>query len=53
MKQYDFYHPNNFYVFEDDNFERLTEFLENDYVPLAKNIKEKYSFGNWVECVLS
>ena len=53
VKQYDFYHPNNFYVFEDDNFERLTEFLENDYVPLAKNIKEKYSFGNWVECVLS
>ena len=53
VKQYDFYHPNNFYVFENDNFEGLTEFLENEYVPLVKNIKEKYSFENWVECVLS
>ena len=52
VKQYDFYHPNNFYVFEDDNFEGLTEFLENEYMPLAKNIKEKYSFESWVKCAL-
>ena len=52
IKQYDFYHPNNFYVFEDDNFEGLTEFLKSEYVLLAKDIKEKYSFINWIKYVL-
>ena len=52
IKQYDFYHPNNFYVVEDNNFEGFNEFLRSEYTPLAKEIKEKYSFSNWVKHAL-
>ena len=52
IKLYDFYHPNNFYVVENDSFEGLADFLENDFVPLSEEIKQKYSFSNWVKNIL-
>ena len=52
IKLYDFYHPNNFYVVENDSFEGLADFLENDFVPLSEEIKQKYSFSNWVKYAL-
>ena len=52
IKLYDFYHPNNFYVVENDLFEGLADFLESDFVPLSEEIKQKYSFSNWVKYAL-
>lgn len=52
IKLYDFYHPNNFYVVENDLFEGLSDFLENDFVPLSEETKQKYSFSNWVKYAL-
>jgi hypothetical protein len=52
IKLYDFYHPNNFYVVENDLFEGLSDFLESDFVPLSEDIRQKYSFSNWVKYAL-
>lgn len=52
VKKYDFYHPDNFFVWEDENFEELEEFLKKPYQPLSPEIKEKYSFTNWIHYVL-
>ena len=52
IKLYDFYHPNNFYVVENDLFEGLSDFLESDFIPLSEEIKQKYSFSNWVKNIL-
>lgn len=52
IKLYDFYHPNNFYVVENDSFEGLSDFLESDFVPLSEDIRQKYSFSNWVKNIL-
>ena len=52
IKLYDFYHPNNFYVVENDLFEGLSDFLESDFVPLSEDIRQKYSFSNWVKNIL-
>lgn len=52
IMQYDFYHPNNFYVIEDDHFQGLAAFLNSQYIPLAEEIKQKYSFSNWLKYVL-
>jgi hypothetical protein len=52
IKLYDFYHPNNFYVVENDLFEGLSDFLESDFIPLSEDIRQKYSFSNWVKNIL-
>ena len=52
IKLHDFYHPNNFYVVENDSFEGLSDFLESDFVPLSEDIRQKYSFSNWVKNIL-
>lgn len=52
IKQYDFYHPNNIFVFEEDSFQGLELFLKGSYTPLLEGIKQKYSFTNWLEYVL-
>lgn len=52
VKKYDFYNPDNFFVWEDENFEGLEEFLKKPYHPLSQNLKQKYSFTNWIHYVL-
>lgn len=53
IKQYDFYHPNNIFVFEEDSFQGLELFLKGSYTPLLEEIKQKYSFTNWLKYVLN
>lgn len=53
IKKYDFYNPNNFYVWEnDDDFDGLEAFLLKPYQPIEQNIKQKYSFSNWIRYIL-
>lgn len=52
VKQYDFYHPNNVLVWENNNIEELEEFIHKPYVPLPEKISNKYSFRNWLQYAL-
>lgn len=50
VKQYDFYHPNNIFVL-DNNYEALEEFLKLPYHELEQEIVEKYSMENWLKYI--
>ena len=52
VKLYDFYHPNNIFVYNGKNHDELTEFLKLPYFPIDENIRKKYSFANWIRYVL-
>lgn len=53
VKKYDFYNPNNIFVFKNNDFEGLKEFLETPYQDLPKEIYEKYSFSYWIKQILN
>ena len=50
---YDFYHPDNIYILQPDNLDGIQTFLDTPYHPIANEIREKYSFGNWIKYVLN
>ncbi|MFB2120564.1 MULTISPECIES: hypothetical protein [Parapedobacter] len=52
VKKYDFYHPNNFFVWGDHSKETLDAFLAAPFVPLPADIRKKYSFENWIRYLL-
>ncbi|MGB3063993.1 hypothetical protein [Sphingobacterium thalpophilum] len=52
IKNYDFYHPNNIFIWNGDNLLKLKEFLNIPLVEIDSSIIEKYSFRNWVKKVL-
>lgn len=53
VKKYDFYHPDNIFVFEDEKMVGLEEFIKKPYKTLSPEIYEKYSFSNWIKYVLN
>ena len=53
VKEYDFYNPNNIFIIENENFKGFEEFATTPYEPLAEEIKEKYSFTNWIKQLLT
>lgn len=55
IKEYDFYHPNNIFVWDGKNLDssELVQFLNKPYVEIDKKIYEKYSFKNWITYVLN
>lgn len=52
IKNYDFYHPNNIFVWNGQDLAGLKEFLATPFVSLSKKILEKYSFSNWINNLL-
>lgn len=52
VKEYDFYHENNIFVFDENNINEIQYFLLKPYVKIENSIKEKYGFSNWIKCVL-
>ena len=52
VKYYDFYHPNNFLIWDGYDFAALDDFLEKPYVHIDESIRKKYSFGNWINYIL-
>jgi hypothetical protein len=50
VKVYDFYHPNNIFIL-DDNYGELLAFANSPYVILDAKITEKYSFDNWINYI--
>ena len=53
IKKYDFYHPNNFFVWDDNEEQMLDAFLAAPFVPLPIEIREKYGFTNWIRYLLN
>ena len=48
---YDFYRPENIYVFEDKiDFDDI--FFKSDYVMVDDDIKSRYSIDSWVDNIL-
>lgn len=52
IEKYDFYHPNNIFVWDAQAHEKLQAFLNAPYVELDCYIKEKYSFSHWINNLL-
>lgn len=50
---YDFYHSDNIYILQPDNLDGIQTFLDTPYHPIANEIREKYSFGNWIKYILN
>lgn len=51
VKQYDFYNPNNIFVFEDYEMNGFEEFIKTPYENIPEDIYNKYSFENWIKYI--
>lgn len=52
IKDYDFYHPDNIFIWNGKDLDGLDLFLKKPYVEIDSKIREKYSFKNWINYVL-
>ncbi|MDO4694441.1 MAG: hypothetical protein Q4A62_07440 [Eikenella sp.] len=52
IRRYDFYHPNNIFIWDGLNFEGIAEFLQQPYYEIDAAVRERYSFGNWIRYIL-
>lgn len=52
LKDYDFYHPDNIFITDFENFEGLKEFLQKPYHKIDRKIVEKYGIKNWLKYAL-
>ena len=48
IQHYDFFHPNNIFIWDESNLEQFEQFLAAPYIPIKQSIKDKYSFHNWL-----
>ena len=51
VKNYDFYHPNNIFVLE-NNYQDIEEFLKIPYYEISEEIVKKYGFSNWIKRII-
>lgn len=51
VKNYDFYHPNNIFVLE-NNYAEIENFLKIPYYEIADNIVKKYGFSYWIQKII-
>lgn len=52
VKNYDFYHPNNIFVIEDNNYNKISDFLQIPYREISQEIVKKYGFSNWLTQII-
>ncbi len=52
VRNYDFYHPNNIFIWDTTSSEGIADFLKAELVETPYEIKHKYSFSNWISYVL-
>ncbi len=52
IAQYDFYHPDNIYILNEQNMDGIADFLAKPYYELADDIYQKYAFSNWIRYIL-
>lgn len=52
VKNYDFYHPDNIFVVENENYKNIDQFLKTTYYELPEEIVKKYGFSNWIKEII-
>lgn len=52
VKNYDFYHPDNIFVVENDNYKNIEQFLKASYHELPEDIVKKYGFSSWIKKII-
>lgn len=52
VKKYDFYHPNNMFIWDGEKMEGFEEFIDMPYVKIDEDIRLKYGFKNWINYIL-
>lgn len=51
VRNYDFYHPNNIFVLENNNYNDIDIFLKTPYCDISPDIVKKYGFSNWIRLI--
>ena len=51
VKNYDFYHPNNIFVLE-NNYQDIHDFLKTPYYEISEEIVKKYGFSGWIRKII-
>ncbi|WP_333626025.1 hypothetical protein [Sphingobacterium siyangense] len=46
--KYDFYDPNNIFIWGVDPIEKLVDFIKGDYVPIKPEVLEAYTVNEWL-----
>lgn len=49
IRDFDFYNSKNVFLLNEDNVDYLSNFLNQPYVKVDNNIKERYYFDNWLD----
>lgn len=52
VAKYDFYHPDNIFIWNGKTFDGLDGFLARPYCRIDEAVRRKYSFGNWIRYIL-
>lgn len=52
VKKYNFFHPNNIFIVNNNDLSGIEDFIHSDFFPTPRNIIEQYSFTNWINKVL-
>lgn len=52
IRFYEFYHPDNIFICDFENFDGLVEFLQKPYHSLDSTMVAKYGIENWINYVL-
>lgn len=47
IKKFDFYNPNNIYVWQSGRADTVKEFISSPYEKIAPELMKKYDFDNW------
>ena len=49
VMKYEFYNPNNIFILEKDNFEKINEFINSKYEDIDSKIVDYYDIENWLK----
>lgn len=52
VKNYDFYHSDNIFVVENDNYKNIGQFLKTPYHDLPEEIVKQYGFSSWIKEII-
>lgn len=53
IKKYDFYNENNIFVMNDNNLDKIENFIERKYEPINDEIYRKYSISSWIDTIVN
>lgn len=45
----DFYHPHNFFILREDNYDEIDEFIRLPYMAIDEQIVKNYGFSHWLK----